>query len=90
VINGPYINVENVLSFSSTATTSAAPKSRAEILVPSPAIKHKGRSKIALKRLVYQESRRAPLSTTARLCLITTEWIAVIAELVILKKRYPV
>jgi hypothetical protein len=86
VTNEPHINVKKVLIFPSTATTSAARKSRAEILAPSPAIKHNGRGTTALKRLVYQESRRAPLSTTARLCLNTREWIAVIAEQVAPKK----
>jgi len=35
----------------------------------------------ALRRLVYQDSRRALPLTTFRLCFITTEWRAVITEL---------
>ncbi len=39
-----------------------------------------GMRTIALSRLVYHESMRALPLTTARLFLITTEWIAVIRD----------
>lgn len=60
---------------------SSAPKRRFHTPGPSPANKTIGASTPALRRLVYHESRRALPSTTVRLCLITTECMAVIAEL---------
>lgn len=49
--------------------------------VPSPTKRRIGKRRIALRRLVYQESARALPPTTFRLCLITTECKAVMAEL---------
>lgn len=53
---------------------------------PSPAKRTRGASTIALKILVYHESARALPPTTSKLCFITTECKAVIAELLTPKK----
>lgn len=80
MINDPHINVAN-RPIPPSAEVSAASKKTSYIPALSPAMKQIGRRMIALNKLVYQESKRALPSTTLRLCLMTTECVAVIAEL---------
>lgn len=61
--------------------SSSTPKSILNTSPPSPAMNKSGRRIIALSRLVYQDRARALPPTTLRLCLMTTECTAVIAEL---------
>lgn len=48
---------------------------------PSPAKMRIGASKMALREFMYQDKARALPLTTLRLCLMTTECMAVMAEL---------
>lgn len=80
VIIEPQMNVFIWLMLPSVGTSSAPNKS-ATIFDPSPATMQSGKRMIAHKRFEYQESRRALPSRMVKLCLITTEWIAVMAEL---------
>ena len=77
----PQIKVCNgVMVFGSTSN-SVTPKRSLRTSGPSPAKIRRGASTAALSRLVYHERARALPFTTFRLCLMTTEWIAVMAEL---------
>ena len=62
-------------------SNSVTPKRSLRTSGPSPAKMRRGASTAALSRLVYHERARALPFTTLRLCLMTTEWIAVMAEL---------
>jgi len=61
--------------------SSPTPKSILTTSLPSPAKIRRGNRTMALSKLVYQDKARALPPTTVKLCLITTEWMAVIAEL---------
>lgn len=77
----PQIKVcKGVMVFGSTSN-SVTPKRSLRTSGPSPAKTRTGASTAALSRLVYHERARALPFTTFRLCLMTTEWIAVMAEL---------
>jgi hypothetical protein len=81
VIAEPHRNVLNGLSPPPTVKTSLAPKNNSTTCGPSPASNTSGANTTVLSRFVYHESNRVLPPTTLRLCLITTECIAVIAEL---------
>ena len=65
---------------------SSVPNKSLTILGPSPARRDSGSRMKLLRRLVYQERRRALPSTTFKLCLMTTECKEVIMELATPKK----
>lgn len=82
VIAEPHTKVANGVIAPGGVTSSSAPKKSFTTLPPSPARMTSGARTIALRRLVYHESNSALPLTTFRLCLMTTEWRAVIMELV--------
>lgn len=67
-------------------TSSSRPNKSLSIAGGSPTNMMTGIKTMALKRLLYHESARALPFTMLRLCLITTEWIAAMAELATPKK----
>lgn len=81
VIKEPHTKVLSGLIPAPTSGTFSIPKKSSITPGPSPAKTQMGRRTTALRRLVYQESKSALPSTTFRLCLITTECMAVMAEL---------
>lgn len=87
VINEPHMYVWKALILSLLVGERSSVPNKSEITPgPSPARRDNGRSMKLLKRLVYQERRRALPSTTFKLCLMTTEWKAVMMELATPKK----
>jgi len=86
VINEPQRNVVKGVMVSSGSKSSSKPKRSSIIAGTSPTTKIMGIRRIALKRLVYHDSAKALPLTTLRLCLMTTEWMAVMAELATPKK----
>lgn len=77
----PQMKVCNGLMLSGSTSSSVTPKRSLRTSGPSPARMRIGANTAALSRLVYHERARALPFTTFRLCLMTTEWIAVMAEL---------
>lgn len=86
VINEPQRNVVNGVIVSSGRKSSSKPKRSSVIAGTSPTTKIMGTSKIALKTLEYHDNAKALPLTTLRLCLITTECTAAMAELATPKK----
>ena len=81
VIKDPQRNVLNGLIAPGLGRSSSTPNSNLTTSGPSPTRIRSGSSTTALNKLVYHDSASALPLTTLRLCLITTEWLAVIAEL---------
>ena len=77
----PQTKVCKGLMVPGSASNSVTPKRSLRTSGPSPIKMRRGPSTAALSRLEYHESARALPFTTFRLCLMTTEWIAVMAEL---------
>jgi len=63
-----------------TFVASRPPNNKSSTPPPSPASKTIGASAPALSKFVYHDSKSALPSTTGRLCLMTTECVAVMAE----------
>ena len=62
-------------------TSSLTPKRSLITSLPSPAIMRRGAKSAALRRFVYQDRASALPPTISKLCLMTTECVAVSAEL---------
>jgi len=81
VIRDPQRSVVNGLIAPGLSRSSLTPNSNLTTSGPSPTRIRSGSSTIALSKLVYHDSASALPLTMSRLRLITTEWLAVIAEL---------
>lgn len=77
----PQIKVCKGVMAPGSTSNSVTPKTSLRTSGPSPAKMRRGANTAALSRLVYHERARALPFTTLRLCLMTTECIAVMAEL---------
>lgn len=82
----PHINVVKALISPGFNVNSSTPNSSIKIPFVSPAMTIRGINTIALSRFVYHDRANADPFTTPKLCLMTTECVAVIAEEVTPKK----